>query len=388
MRIGIAGPIEINSLKQHFTSLTSFELSLGLGGTAVNTIIDGLIKLGHTVTVFTLDAKIKNKYVLEGYNIKVVFGHFRISPIKTFDFCRKEYQQIKRFILEEKHQLDIVNAHWSYEFAIGTILAKVPHLITFRDDSVTILKLMKHPYRLVRLLMDFWVRYKGKAFSYNSKYLESKINIEGTVIPNPIAHNVVSKPKILYDNKKTIDIFFVVNGWGYLKNPITAILAFNKIKIKYTNVNLHLFGKGFEYKGLNYNSIENKVDLEGIIWHGFLTHEDIIAQYATCDILLHTSREESFGNNLIEAMSFGIPVIGGKNAGAVPWVLNYGKAGVLVDVEDYNDVALGIEKLVCNKKYYLQMSKGGLENVNDRFTQEVVVDAYIKAYMKQIEDKL
>mgnify|MGYP001210662905 FL=1 len=68
MNIGIAAPIEVLSLKDHLTDLSESDLQLGLGGSAINTLIDGFIKAGHNVTVFTLDKRIKGKYVLKGPN--------------------------------------------------------------------------------------------------------------------------------------------------------------------------------------------------------------------------------------------------------------------------------------------------------------------------------
>ena len=385
MNIGIAGPIEINSLKQHLPNLTKQELRLGLGGTAVNIIIDGLIKEGHNVIVFTLDPQVKKKTVIYGENIKIIFGHFRPPILKTFDFCRKEYLQIKRYIEQEKDNIDIVNAHWSYEFAIGTILADVNHLITFRDDSVKVLKLLKKPYRLTRLFMDFWVRKNGINFSFNSEYLKKSIGKKGVVIPNPVLKVISNTKPSLLENKKTIDIFFIANGWGKIKNPLTAIKAFNILQKPYNNVYLHFFGKGYEKGNYNYSKIKDKYNFENIIWHGYLSHKELTIQYNNCDILLHTSREESFGNNLIEAMCFGIPVVAGINSGAVPWVLNYGKAGVLVNIEDALEVSNGLHKLISDKSYYNTMSKNALDNVSDRFTQKSVVKSYLKEYINIIK---
>ena len=48
--------------------------------------------------------------------------------------------------------------------------------------------------------------------------------------------------------------------------------------------------------------------------------------------------EESFGNTLVEAMMLGTPVIGGRDSGAVPWVLDSGRAGELVNVRSEVEV--------------------------------------------------
>ncbi|WP_162418347.1 glycosyltransferase family 4 protein [Cyclobacterium roseum] len=380
MNIGIASPINISELKIHLKNLKRTEENLGLGGTAINIIIDGLIKNGHKVTVFTLDPTVKEKHILEGPKLKVIIGHFRSSnKIKTFDFCRKEIKQIKLFINEEKENLDIVNAHWSYEFAIGTILSKVPHLITFRDDSFRILKLTKHPYRLSRLLMDLWVRKKGKHFSYNSPYLKSGINLAGDIIPNPINDYEIEQKRV-YPTKKEIQICYVANGWTYFKNPETALLAFNIANTKIKNIKLTMIGEGLGESSKNYKQICKKGLNMNVIFRGKLPHRKFLKELHNFDIMLHTAREESFGNNIIEAMAKGIPVIAGKNSGAVPWVLNYGAAGCLIDIEKPEIVANAIAKLVNDKYYYEKLSIEGLSNVVKRFSQKEICRNYIELY--------
>lgn len=384
-RIGIAAPIEVASLKHFLDNLTTEDLELGLGGTAVNLIIEGLITNGYKVTVFTLDTTIKEQYILEGEKLKIIFGHFRVSKAKMVDFCFQEFKQIKSFIEQEKDTLSIVNAHWSYEFSIGTILAKVPHVITFRDDSPTILKLTKHPYRFVRLLMDFWVRAKGKAFTYNSIYLENLIKKKGLVIPNPIKIDRESVDSKFPELNEDFNIYFIANGWDHRKNPEIAIQAFEKVRAKFEKANLYLIGKGFEVDTEAYHKVKERFSLDGIHFIGFLKHEDLLDKMVDCNLMLHTSREESFGNNLIEAMAYGVPVMGGEMAGAVPWVLDYGKAGVLVDIENADDVAMAIEELLVNKNRYLELSQKGFLNVQTRFELDVVSKQYIEEYKRQIK---
>jgi glycosyltransferase involved in cell wall biosynthesis len=386
MRIGISAPIEVRTLSQFLPNLSDKELQLGLGGTAINHIITGLINKGHHVTVFTLDPTITEKYVLQGNQLKIIFGSFRIGwKKKAFDFCFQEFSQIKRFILEEKENLDIVNAHWSYEFAIGTILAKVPHIVTFRDDSPSILRLTKHFYRATRLLMDFWVRRSAKAFSYNSEYLKNLINLEGYVIPNPVCFPENMKAKTFPGLSKPFNIFFIANGWDNRKNPEVAIRAFSLLRKRYTNINLHLIGSGFEVQSPGHLKMKSQVNLDGVHFRGKMKFVELLDQYKQCDLMLHTAKEESFGNNLVEAMANGIPVIAGENAGAVPWVLDYGKAGALVNVESIESVAKAINKFLTDKEYFEKLSKAGLNNVQSRFSIEVVTEQYLTAYRKQID---
>lgn len=77
MRIGIAASIKVSSLKKLLNTLTDNDLMLGLRSTAINILIDGFLKAGRKVTMFTLYPTITDKYVLEGDDSRIIFRYFR-----------------------------------------------------------------------------------------------------------------------------------------------------------------------------------------------------------------------------------------------------------------------------------------------------------------------
>lgn len=386
MNIGIAAPIQVYSLKEHLNNLTEDDLTLGLGGSAINILIDGFIKAGHNVTVFTLDRKIKHKYVIEGENLKIIFGHFRSSTkYKMLDFDRKEYKQIAQFIKEEKDSIDIVNAHWSYEFAIGTILSDVPHLITFRDHAQTILRVVKRPYLITRLLMNTWVKSKAKNVMFNSPILKERIGLEGLIIPNPIKDTYITNSRKFPKDKNIFYICFIANSSYYLKNPINALKAFSIFQNNNDiRAELHFIGNEYSPESKIAQIAKNNNWDKNVIFKGDIKFEQMMEALDFYDLLLHTSREESFGNTLIEAMAKGIPVIGGVKSGAVPWVLDNGKAGCLVDVEDVNNIAEALAYILSNPLYYEQLSSSGINNLKNRFSQKSICSLYVDIYNKII----
>ncbi|NDV69013.1 glycosyltransferase family 4 protein [Dysgonomonas sp. 25] len=386
MNIGIAGPIEVYSLKEHLNNLSDDDLTLGLGGTAINTLIDGFIKAGHNVIVFTLDRRVKEKYILQGDNLKIIFGYFRTSTkLKMLDFDRNEYKQIAQFIKEEENNIDIVNAHWSYEFAIGTILSDVPHLITFRDHAQTILRVVKRPYLITRLLMNTWVKSKAKNVMFNSPVLKERIGLEGFIIPNPIKDTYITTSRKFPKDKNIFYICFIANSSYYLKNPINALKAFSIFQKKNDiRAELHFIGNEYSPESKIAQIAKNNNWDKNVIFKGDIKFEQMMEALDFYDLLLHTSREESFGNTLIEAMAKGIPVIGGVKSGAVPWVLDNGEAGCLVDVEDVNNIAEALACILSNPLYYEQLSSSGINNLKNRFSQKSICSLYVDIYNKII----
>jgi glycosyltransferase involved in cell wall biosynthesis len=84
----------------------------------------------------------------------------------------------------------------------------------------------------------------------------------------------------------------------------------------------------------------------------------------------------------IEAMSLGKPVIGGKDSGGLPWVLDFGKAGILANVKDPNDIAHKILMLINDQTLYIDYSNKSLNRVKQVFTKDKVAKAYEETYLK------
>jgi len=388
MHIGIAGPILTDSLKNYLALPENYPK--GLGGSNVNNLIIGLLRLGHKVSVYTLDIEVKELIILEGSQLKIYFGKYRArGRSRMIDFFRKEYLQIKKFI--ELDKPDIVSAHWGYEFAIGTIKSGYPHIITLHDIPFEILKLKKDLYRFVKFLMNYWVMRNGKHFVANSSYTAEKLKIfkkNLPVIPNSILSEWIAKQPKEYPERE-IKIVSFLTGWGKRKNPQPALKAFSLLRKEYgKKIEYHLFGPGYELNGEGYNWAKKNNLIEGVYFNGSIPHHKVMEILSDYSILLHSAKEESFGMTLIEAMAKGLPVVAGKDSGAVPWVLNYGENGILVDITSHQKIAEGILRLINDNILYKELSLNGIKYIINNFSEIKVAEKFIKIANKVIENEL
>jgi len=324
--------------------------------------------------------------ILAGPNLKIYIGKYRTPARKRMlDFFTGEAKQLNNFIQMEPP--DIVHAQWSYEFALGALRSCIPHLITLHDAPLKILALKKDFYRLIRLIIHLRVIKKGKHFTAVSPYLAKQYLMPpiGRIIGNPIlAKYIKSQPKSIRSNK--IKIVSCLNGWSKLKNPISSLLAFKFLQKKYQEcIEYHFYGANYESGGPAEKWARSSGILAGICFHGPISHKELMQRLPDYDILLHPSLEESFGNTLIESMAAGVPVIAGKKSGAVPWVLEQGKSGILVDVTSPNDIAQGVETLLQNPYLYRHYSENGLKNVNSRFNHLYIAKKYVDHYIEILE---
>ena len=385
MKIGIAGPILTDSLKNFLDLPQTYPK--GLGGTNLNNLIYGLLNLGYTVSVYTLDVNVKNQLIIEGERLKIYYGEYRKrGRSRMVDLFRKEYRQIEQFIKFDKP--DIVNAHWGYEYAIGAIKSGFPHLITLHDVPIEILKLKKDLYRFIRFLMNYWVMKNGKQFSANSPYTAEKLKYfkyKLPIISNSIlSEEIVEKSKVF--PKSNVNIVSLLSGWGEIKNPKPALRAFSSLRTKYGDkLEYHLFGSGYERNGTGYLWAKENNLANGVHFHGLIAYANMMQLLSNYDVLLHPSKEESFGMTLIEAMAKGLPVIAGKNSGAVPWVLNYGKNGILIDITSAEEIAAAIEFLINDKMLYEKLSIDGIKYVKKNFSNTKIAEDYLRIYKNVLD---
>jgi glycosyltransferase involved in cell wall biosynthesis len=297
------------------------------------------------------------------------------------DLFSQEAVQIKDFIKEDKP--DIVNAQWTYEYALGAIQSGFPHLLTFRDDAWEILKLQKDLYRVVRFFLDYRVRRKGSFFNVNSVYLQEKL---ARFRPNlPVVPNPVNDAYLAESGKEhptgTFRIISINNEWSKRKNVQTALKGFRMLRQKYgERVELHLVGHDYGEGQAAENWAIAHECAEGVHFKGWMDHVTLMTQLRAYDVVLHPALEESFGNTLAEGMGCGLPVIGGKDAGAVPWVLDYGKKGILVDVTAESEIAQALERLVLDADLYQNLSREGIAYVKETFTARFIARKYEDLY--------
>jgi len=73
-------------------------------------------------------------------------------------------------------------------------------------------------------------------------------------------------------------------------------------------------------------------------------HDDLAPFYRLADVFVFASWIEGFGNVLIEAMSFGLPIVARRLEGVTDFVILDGKTGILFDTkEQYRDALTRLE---------------------------------------------
>ena len=145
------------------------------------------------------------------------------------------------------------------------------------------------------------------------------------------------------------------------KNLERLLEAFARIKDDVQH-DLHLVGgKGWRMPKpsalIRSNGLESRVRQLGA-----LEDEDLLRQYAGCDFVAMPSLYEGFGLPIIEAMSFGKPVLTG-NTSAMPEIA--GDAGLFVDPTSTEDIARGLQRMMTDSALRSRLAAAARQRASD-----------------------
>lgn len=113
---------------------------------------------------------------------------------------------------------------------------------------------------------------------------------------------------------------------------------------------------------------------------GFIDDEDLAPLYSTASAFLYLSKYEGFGLPPLEAMQCGTPVIA-SNLTSIPEVV--GEAGILVDPEDIEQIALEIESLLRSPNRSDKLKASAVERARSFSWQHCATEC-INSYIKII----
>lgn len=338
MKIGIASPLSCYYF-QDYLYPESAEIASRLSdhdGPAVTSLVLGFLKKGHKIVAFTKDPETSQFCVLKGACLKV----YVVPSI------RKGWRRIlNKFLItdlylilkmwQSKDIVDVMSVHWTRDYAFGARhwIRKCPVTVTVRDVIPIISKLQPIGWS-TKMWNGLTMNNKHFHFIANSDYTRDMIKLlwgkETRVI-----YNSVSSMFLDYKEERKYDRFTFVcitTSIDERKNIDTLLYSFKMFHEQVQNSSLMLVGPCFVRDNPTVKKWGQIGLLESVVLNGRKDGNEIKSILTRAHCLVHPSREETFGNILIEAMACKCQIIGGMNSGAVPYVLKQGMLGILCDV--------------------------------------------------------
>jgi glycosyltransferase involved in cell wall biosynthesis len=209
-----------------------------------------------------------------------------------------------------------------------------------------------------------WTEESNKQIAEDFPEIKNKIEVIYPAVPIT---------KIKKKKHKTINLLFV-GRYFYQKGGLHALDVIDRLTRKYKNVNGIIVSEIPEEVKKKYSS-NNKVKFDGLIPQ----RELLTKIFPISDILIYPGYSDSFGFILLEAMSFGIPIVTVEGV-ARKEIVQEGKTGFVVerptnlDIRKINHILVRklLEKssrLIGNKKLRERMSKNCIKEIkNGRFS--------------------
>jgi glycosyltransferase involved in cell wall biosynthesis len=188
------------------------------------------------------------------------------------------------------------------------------------------------------------------------------------VIPNPADDNILHVPAVFRADEPVI--LFI--GSTPNKNLPRVIAALEDIPCR-----LEVVGKiGVEMEEtLRLSRIRHRV-------RSGLTDAEMIAAYATADMVLFPSTFEGFGLPIVEGQKTGRPVI---TSDLSPMKEVAGGAACLVDPYSISAIRDGVLRIIRDKGYREQLVRDGLRNAA-RFDAGHIAQQYLDCYHRILKD--
>ena len=168
----------------------------------------------------------------------------------------------------------------------------------------------------------------------------------------------------------------MVGRMSRLKKHITLVKAANILKKEgFNNFQIDLIGEGTEEAVLKEFVRENKLD-NLINFLGYKKNFDL----SVYDVGVICSSNEAFGRVTAEYMMNHLVVVG-SNGGATTELIRHGKDGYIFDVDDYEDLAYCLKKLIINSIDREEMATSAYNRAKQLFSE----DRYVEEVYNVIE---
>lgn len=380
MKIGFAGPASLYMLTDLVAKGPS--MPAGYEYPAMSTWTLQLLARGHHVVLFTHARDIAEPQSYYGDRLTIHIGRQRARG-RARDFFAQERRDL--VALMKADPCDIIHANWTYEFALAALDSQQPVLVTAHDAPLRILRYLPDPYRFMRFCMAWSVARRVRNLAAVSphvaehfrRYFRYRHPIH--IVPNALPSEAfeLGKRRLELQRRGPFTIACALTGWQGLKNGPVALKAFAMLRKSVPAARLLLFGQDYAMGGPAETWAQRRGLAAGVEFAGANSHRDVLKRLADeVDVLLHPSLEESFGMTVAEGMALGLPVIGGKASGAVPWLLENGQTGELVDVTSSASVACTLLRLAKDKARRDELGRAAAQSARRRFRSDSTLSKY------------
>ena len=159
-------------------------------------------------------------------------------------------------------------------------------------------------------------------------------------------------------------------------NNKCVIRAFEIVKRHFPQAQLVIVGSGSEEQLLK--NMVKELQLSDVIFTGKVNHDNIHQLYNDSDIMLNASNIDNMPISILEAFASGLPVVS-TVAGGIPYLVKNGETGLLVPLDDHQQLAEKVIELINNNTLANTISENARKEA-EKFSWDSVRRELFKVY--------
>lgn len=324
--------------------------------------IDKKVKIKYLTDVmpnkneFKLAVKHKNiiKILKEGIKALNVLYHKKYANIKAIKNCHSD------IIISTRDYFNYLVGKYAKQEKIGW---EHNH---HHNDKKYINNLTKSCRHLDKLIL---VSNNLKDY-YTKLFEDKKINCQCIYIPNFLDQIPELSSKLKNNNLLSVGRLSKEKGMADL------IDVYKLVDLKVNDTHLNIIGDGVEKENIEKKILKDNLALK-VELHGFQDKDYINRFYLDSSLYLMTSKTESFGLVLVEAMSYGLPCIAYDSAEGANDIIQNNYNGYLIKNRNEHDMADKIIELLNNRKE-LQRLGNNAKKTALKYSQKEVLEEWKK----------
>jgi glycosyltransferase involved in cell wall biosynthesis len=232
--------------------------------------------------------------------------------------------------------------------------------------------------------IDYWI----STLAFLKQQVKDKTNVPDEkihVIPIGVDHSLLEKN--LIDKKEAKQQL----GLNPEKKCIAIIGRIDPLKGQHILINaaqlLHredfeilIVGESTRNEGNRYEiELKQKIRSLGMQSRVFFKPytDNVATYYNATDIFVMASKGETFGTVTVEAMSFGIAVIG-TNSSGTPELLEQGRSGMLFEPDNAEELSNNLRLLLDDESLRYEIGAKGKRRFLTYYSKQASIDAFVK----------
>lgn len=233
-------------------------------------------------------------------------------------------------------------------------------------------------YQKIGNLVTLSSFYEQGVLSYN-RFLQG-IHTEKIYNPTYVKSREVNAEVVENLKKQYGDFVLTVGRFTKEKDQKTVVRAVKLLKEKYgIQKNLVFVGDGEEKDSVE--QLVKELKLENQVFFAGNQY-DVQNYYSAAKVLVHSSPAEGLPTVLLEAMSFGVPVIATNSLPGVPEILEGDKHGMVCSVGDYKAIADALCTMFEDDRVREKYIQSGYKRIQD-FQPERIKEQ-LEHYLEQL----